>query len=144
MYDRRVERANSELSKIVLGQTMTVDDGSSLSQSQTHLEVLKNLVKSDARMVRDVVNNQLLPRMAKHGFKVEGLRFEWNESVDYTPEQQLAIEQLVVGNYEVDGSYFEEKYGVPAGARRSVGMGLAAGSSGLAEDAVGGGRVFFD
>ena len=144
VYDRRVERANSELSKIVLGQTMTVDDGSSLSQSQTHLEVLQNLVKSDARMVRDVVNNQLLPRMAKHGFKVEGLRFEWNESVDYTPEQQLAIEQLVVGNYEVDGSYFEEKYGVPAGARRSVGMGLAAGSSGLAEDAVGGGRVFFD
>lgn len=130
VYDRRVDRANSEISKIVLGQTMTIEDGSSLSQSQTHLKVLENMVEADARMLRDVVNNQLLPRMARRGFGVDGLTFEWNESVDYTPEQQLAIEQLVVGNYEVGGEYFEEKYGIPAGERRNGGMGLAADGEG--------------
>ena len=145
---------------------MTIEDGSSLSQSETHLKVLENLVEADADMLRDVVNNQLLPRMAKRGFAVGGLTFEWNDSVDYTPEQQLAIEQLVVGNYEVDGSYFEEEYGIPAGERRNGGIGLAvagegwrrlnrlsidgtaAGEAGEAgEDgggAVGGGRDFFD
>ena len=163
VYDRRVDRANSELSKLILGQTMTIEDGSSLSQSETHLKVLENLVEADADMLRDVVNNQLLPRMAKRGFAVGGLTFEWNDSVDYTPEQQLAIEQLVVGNYEVDGSYFEEKYGIPAGERRNDGIGLAvdgegwrrlnrlsidgtaAGEAGEAGGgAVGGGRDFFD
>lgn len=67
VYDKRIDRANSELSKLVIGQTMTIEDGSSLSQSQTHLEVFENLVESDRDMLRDIVNNQLLPRMIRHG-----------------------------------------------------------------------------
>ncbi|MBQ9178357.1 MAG: hypothetical protein IJ140_05130 [Prevotella sp.] len=41
-------------------------------------------------------------------------------SVDYTPEQQVAYETMVLNNYEVDGSYFEEKYNIPAGERRQM------------------------
>lgn len=33
VYDKRVDRANSEISKLIIGQTMTIEDGSSLSQS---------------------------------------------------------------------------------------------------------------
>ena len=44
VYDKRVDRANSEISKLIIGQTMTIEDGSSLSQSQTHLKVFENLV----------------------------------------------------------------------------------------------------
>lgn len=119
VYDKRVDRCNSELSKLLIGQTMTLEDGSSLSQSQTHLKVLENLVEADADMLRDVVNNQLIPRMVKHGFPVDGLRFDWDYSIDYTPEQQLAIEKEVADRYEVDGSYFAEKYGIPVGKRRN-------------------------
>ena len=36
VYDRRIERANREMSKGILNQTMTIDDGGSL-QSQVHL-----------------------------------------------------------------------------------------------------------
>ena len=39
VYDKRIDRANSEISKGVLNQTMTIDSGSSLSQSEVHLEV---------------------------------------------------------------------------------------------------------
>lgn len=117
VYDKRIERANSELSKIILHQTMTIDDGSSLSQSQTHQDVLKHLIESYCDMIRDVVNNQLLPRMIKHGFPVKGLSFEWDDPVDYTASEQVAFERLIVENYEVPGSYFEDKYGVPAGER---------------------------
>ena len=119
VYDKRVERANSELSKLFLQQTMTIDDGSSYAQSTTHMTVFKNLIESYSDTIRDIVNNQLLPRMAKHGFPVKGLSFEWDDPVDYTPEQQLAFETLAVNNYEVPGSYFEDKYGVPAGERRN-------------------------
>lgn len=118
VYDKRIDRANSELSKLIIGQTMTIEDGSSLSQSETHLEVFQNLVEADCDMLRDMVNNQLIPRMINHNFPLKGIHFEWDYSEDYTPEQQVAYEQLVLGNYEVDPSYFGEKYNMPVGERR--------------------------
>lgn len=39
---------NAEISKIVLGQTMTTDDGASLSQSEVHMEVREELTDADA------------------------------------------------------------------------------------------------
>ena len=120
VYDKRIDRANSELSKLIIGQTMTIEDGSSLSQSETHLEVFQNIIEADCDMIRDMVNNQLIPRMIRHGFPLKGIHFDWDYSVDYTPEQQVAYETMVLNNYEVDGSYFEEKYNIPAGERRSV------------------------
>lgn len=118
VYDRRIDRANSELSKLIIGQTMTIEDGSSLSQSETHLKVFENLVESDCDMIRDIVNGQLIPRMIRHGFPLKGLRFEWDYSVDYSPEQQKAYEEMVLNHYEVDGKYFEDKYNMPVGERR--------------------------
>ena len=118
VYDKRVDRANSELSKLIIGQTMTIEDGSSLSQSETHLEVFENLVDADRDMLCDIINEQLIPRMIRHGFPLKGIHFEWDDSVDYTPEQQKAFEEMLLNNYEVEGSYFTEKYGVPVGERR--------------------------
>lgn len=120
VYDRRIDRANSELSKLIIGQTMTIEDGSSLSQSQTHLAVFENLVESDRDMLRDIVNNQLIPRMVKHGFPLKGLRFQWDDAVDYTPEQQVAYETMIADRYEVDPDYFAEKYSMPVGERRNA------------------------
>lgn len=119
VYNQRIDRANSEISKLIIGQTMTIEDGSSLSQSQTHLKVFQNLVEDDADMLRDIVNNQLIPRMIEHGFPIKGYRFEWDDSIDYTPEQQVAYETMIADRYEVDSAYFSEKYSMPVGERRN-------------------------
>lgn len=119
IYDRRVDRANSELSKILLYQTMTIDNGSSLSQSEVHLEVLKNLIEEIADGLRDMVNGQLIPRMVAHGFPLKGASFEWDYEEDYTPEQMTAIETMLLNNFDVDAGYFEEKYGVKINGRRT-------------------------
>lgn len=71
-------------------------------------------------MLRDIVNNQLIPRMIKHGFPIKGLRFKWDDAVDYTPEQQVAYETMVADRYEVDPTYFAEKYSMPVGERRNA------------------------
>ena len=113
VYDKRIDRANSELSKGLLNQTMTIDNGSSLSQSEVHLEVFENVVEKDADLVKDIVNDQLLPRMVKHGFPVKGLHFEWDNSIDYTPEQQLEYEKMILDRFEVDPKYLIDKYGIP-------------------------------
>lgn len=113
VFDKRVERANSELSKAVLTQTMTTDNGSSLSQSEVHKEMLMNLINTDADFLRDIINFQLIPKMIKHGFPLKGYHFDWYEGIDFTPEQQVAYERMLLENYEVDPQYFVDKYNVP-------------------------------
>lgn len=113
VYDQRIERANTEMSKGVLLSTMTLDNGSSRSQSETHLEILKNVIETDADFIRDLVNNKLIPFMIMHGFAVQGCRFDWDESIDYTPEQQTAIETMLLNNgYDIDPQWFAEKYNI--------------------------------
>lgn len=118
VFDRRIDRANSEMSKGILGQTMTLDSGSSLSQSETHLEVLHNLVEKDADMLRDIVNDKLIPLMNAKGFGLEGARFNWTNDTQYTPAEQLQMEQMLLNaGYEIDADYFQQKYGVPITGR---------------------------
>jgi hypothetical protein len=119
VYDRRIDRANSEISKCILGQTMTIDNGSSLSQSEVHLQVLQNLVSADADFLRDLINNRLLPFMTMHGFPVAGYRFDWDEAVEYKPEEMRAIEQmLLTAGYEINPQYFIDKYNIDITGRR--------------------------
>lgn len=120
VYDRRVDRCNSELSKVVLNQTMTIDSGSSLSQSEVHLEIFERTTESDAIMCAHIVNGRLLPLMAAHGFPVRGLRFQWNNATSYTPAEQREIERLLLEYYEIPADYFTEKYGVTIDSARAA------------------------
>ena len=90
-----------------------MEDGASLSQSEVHRKMLENLIQKDADLIRDLVNWQLIPRMIRHGFPLKGFRFAWDESVDYTPEQQVAYERLLLEHYEVEPKYFIDKYNIP-------------------------------
>lgn len=113
VYDKRIDKADGYISKGILTQTMTMDNGSSKSQSETHLELLKKVIAADADMLRDMINYQLLPRMAMHGFPVKGFRFDWDEQIEYTPEEQLNIEKMLLENFDIDNEYFIQKYNVP-------------------------------
>ena len=144
VYNERVNRANSEISKLIIGQTMTIEDGSSLSQSQTHLQVLQNLVEGDADMLRDVINNQLLPRMVVHKFPLAGCRFDWNDTIDYTPEQQVAYESMIADRYEVDPEYFAKKYAMPVGERREAALPASLVHDGKGKQGKTLGKDFFD
>lgn len=120
VYDKRVDRCNSELSKVVLNQTMTIDSGSSLSQSEVHLEIFERTTESDATMCAHIVNGRLLPLMALHGFPVKGLKFQWNNATSYTPAEQREIERLLLEYYKIPADYFTEKYGVAIEAPREA------------------------
>ena len=148
VFDRRIERANSELSKGILTETMTTDNGSSLSQSEVHLDVLQNLIDKDADRLRDIVNFRLIPRMVKHGFPLRGYRFDWYDGVSFTPEQQVAYERMVLERYEVDPKYFIEKYNMPIiGERQASPTPPAGGASAKLSSPTGGSwgaPAFFD
>ena len=112
VYDKRVDRCNSEISKGILNQTMTIDAGSSLSQSETHLDVFENVIQADKKMLSYNINDHLLPFMQQHGFPVAGLRFEWDDAASFTPSEQREMERVLLEYYEIDPQYFIDKYNV--------------------------------
>jgi hypothetical protein len=115
VYDKRIDLANDEMSKGILGQTLTIQEGSgNRALGDIHLEVLQKIIDSDADFIRDLVNNKLLPFMLMHGFPVEGLRFEWDDTLDLKPDVQKDIEQmLLTAGYDIPAEYFTERYNIP-------------------------------
>lgn len=120
VYDKRVDRANSEISKAVLTVTMTMDNGASLSQSQVHAKMFKQVLEAEADRIRDIVNNQLLPKLAKLGFPFTPKHlFEWDYTAEYTAAEQTAIDTLVLQHYDVDPKYIVEKYNIPVTGKKA-------------------------
>jgi hypothetical protein len=120
VYDKRIDRCNSELSKGALHQTMTIDNGSSLSQSETHLEVFKKVCRADATRLKYLVNGRLIPRMIRHGFPLQGVTFDWDDSANFTPAEQRENERLIMQEFDVDPKYFSDKYKIPIIGKKAV------------------------
>jgi phage gp29-like protein len=59
VYQNMADWVDRQISKLVLGQTMTTDDGASLAQSKTHEEVRQDIADSDIRQVVETLNGAL-------------------------------------------------------------------------------------
>jgi len=55
-YDALVAHMDAAIAKVVLGQTMTTDNGSSRAQAEVHMEVRQDLVKADADLICNSFN----------------------------------------------------------------------------------------
>lgn len=112
VYDKRIARSNSEISKAISGQTMTMDDGSSKSQAEVHADVADDIAEADADFLRDVVNDDLIPLLIKHGFPFNNLTFEWDDTYEYSPTELREVEDMLLDHYVIDPNYFQEKYNI--------------------------------
>jgi len=112
IYKSLIEKANSEISKLVYGQTMTSDDGSSRSQAEVHQGTADTITASDCRDTENNINDFLLPFMASKGFKVEGLRYKYiiEEGLDIDTKLK-ADTMLLNGGYKLDPDYILNTYG---------------------------------
>lgn len=60
LFEKMANWLDKQISKAVLGQTMTSDDGSSQSQATVHNEVRGDILKADARRLAATLNEQLV------------------------------------------------------------------------------------
>lgn len=115
VYDKLIDRANSEMSKLILGQTMSSDNGSSRSQAEVHERVLDDYVNALKTYVADVVNNSLFPLMLRHGILTPGARYRHDneEKIDIKTRFDM-VDKLVKSNkYEIEPEYIVETFGIP-------------------------------
>lgn len=60
LFESMVRWCNEEISKLVLGQTMTTENGSSMAQANVHNEVRLDIAKWDARQLEATINEYLV------------------------------------------------------------------------------------
>ena len=58
IYDKLIDKMNAEISKAILGQTLTTEVGSmgSYAAANTHMQVRKDIIASDQKLVESVIN----------------------------------------------------------------------------------------
>jgi phage gp29-like protein len=112
-YDTLLDKMDAAISKIVVGQTMTTDDGSSQSQAEVHQEVRGDLVKADADLICESWN--LGPALWLTEWNFPGAKpprlyrhTEEPEDLDTLAKRDASIVQM---GYRPTLEYIQDRYG---------------------------------
>lgn len=120
-YNEMRRSMNEELAVLILGQTMTTDNGSSRSQGEVHERVEERLSLADKIWMTTLLNEQLIPLLMLHGYKIAGGSFEYPETQNLTPKERLDIVLGIHNNIAaVDTHYVEKTFGVPLATTNAV------------------------
>jgi phage gp29-like protein len=71
LYEKCANWIDKQISKAVLGQTMTADDGSSQSQAKVHDGVREDILRADVRRLCATINQQLVERFVNVNFGIQ-------------------------------------------------------------------------
>jgi phage gp29-like protein len=108
---------DKQVSKAVLGQTMTTDDGSSLAQAAVHQDVFQQYLRSDAKQVSNTINDGLTRPWCQfnYGDNAPCCRLV----IDTSPPEDLAsfttaaLPWVEKAGLRVGSSWVREKFGIP-------------------------------
>lgn len=123
VFDGLAKYLDEQISKRVLGQTMTADDGSSQAQAKVHDQVRQDIVKSDAKRLSNTLNRDFVKSFIDLNYGVQ----RYPEIVLYVPDNEdlnllvTALEKLVPLGLEVEQSVIRDKFGLPDPARDANG-----------------------
>ena len=121
VFDKQIERANTELSKATLGGTMLTDNGSSRSQSEVHERNLDDkLSEDDRRIITFTVNDQLIPMLSLWGHDInpdtDEFMFDPGDEMDLKEFWDIIVQAL--GMYEIPDDWVSKKFGFPIAGRK--------------------------
>jgi hypothetical protein len=88
-YEKKVALMDGYISKLILGQTMSSDDGSSLAQAAVHKEVMDERKKAWMTWLQAEINMKLIPVLVRMGYPLKGQTLEfWHLTSEYYEEQE--------------------------------------------------------
>jgi hypothetical protein len=112
VFDKMVERCNSEISKIILGQTGTTDEKAYSGSANVHEGVAAMISKQDTLKMQFIIENQLVPMMIKNGFDLSGCTFKYDDSESLPLIEQAKIDASFMPYVKFENEYLEQKYGI--------------------------------
>ena len=107
-YEALCNRMDSSISKVILSQTMTTDNGSSRSQAEVHQDVQQAVIKSDGDLICESFNRQVVKWLTEWNFPNATRNTEPEEDLMQRAERDNKISTL---GYEPTEEYITEVYG---------------------------------
>jgi hypothetical protein len=113
-YNVMDERMEAAISKLIMGQTMTTENGSSRSQAEVHERVANKIAMSDRKFVLRYLNGALKNMLLAQGF-TEAAHGEFQ----FVDEEELSKETMLKMDLDIHSQvgklkkeYFSENYNV--------------------------------
>jgi hypothetical protein len=139
---------NAELSKMVLGETLTSETGGksgSKAQGSVHQNTSDETAEENRRDNEIWVNETVLPVLNLQGYGLENFEFSYPKEANYDPNQ-WAVYQGLLAAYDIDPQFFVDQYGVPITGKKAVqpnpaNPGKEGGSEGGEDDEVNGAEL---
>ena len=116
VYERLVERCNSEISKLILGNTLTTESSDNGTQAlgTVHKKVEESVAKADREYVLKVLNYDMTDIFARMGINTSGGKFCFPEKKDVDPNTEMSILTQLHTTFSlpIDDDYLYEKFGI--------------------------------
>lgn len=114
IHERFISKCDEQILIAILGQTMTTKDGSSYSQGKVHAQTEDDINQADRRFVQRILNKEVLPRLAKRGYDVQGGWFHFaQQSENLSKLEELEIAERINAIAPIDENYWYETFGLP-------------------------------
>lgn len=119
IFDKLIDRMNSEMTKRVLGQDGTTDAGATGTYGSLKVmqDVSDDRHDADKTDVKDIINSDLLWRLQLispvYG-ALKGYTFDWDDSKEMTAAELVdMVGKLSTAGFEVDTKFITDKTGIP-------------------------------
>ena len=114
-YEDYNKYLDSQISKCVLGQTMTTDDGSSRSQSEVHAETMNVRTVQDVWFLQATINDVLIPKMKALGVPFpEGAKFKVVDKEKLSHAEKFTrVLELKKAGFNVPKEWITEEFNIP-------------------------------
>lgn len=111
VFFKKIEALDKELSKLVLHQTMTTENGSSKAQGSVHENTLQEVVYSDEKKLLTFLNKYVVPTMRSFGYAIpDNAKIIVEKTKD--PNNQIKIDgEFIRAGYILKQNYIEQVYG---------------------------------
>ena len=116
MYEHLKNACNDEISKIIIGSTLTTESGSKGARSlgEVHERSERALFQDDREFIINLLNEKFVDMLVKNGFNADGGEFVYQDTEEIDKVQKFDIDmKLKAAGIPIDDEYFYEEYDVP-------------------------------
>lgn len=118
IYEKLARYCDEQMSKAVLGQTLTSDSGSgSYAQSKTHNEVRKDLTAADANALENTLRRDLIRPLVEfnfgYGTPIPTLQFQTEDADDLKETSEIYRTLACDMGLEIPKRHLYKKFGIP-------------------------------
>lgn len=104
---------NNEMSKVILGNTMTTDAQGGNYKGEVHQDSEDGIFDADKKFALRILNSTVWELLEIHGYKPADGKFTVLESDNIALKDRIAIDKELNGIIDMEAEYYYEKYGVP-------------------------------